>query len=88
MRLTHGVRTLAAVLAATAATAAPAQAKFDNVTYPPLGSLHPAAHQSGSSDDGLIAIGALTAAVALSGGLAISRRRLPRTADIRVISGS
>jgi hypothetical protein len=88
MRLHRGVRTVAAVLAAGAVAAAPAQAKFDNTTYPPLGQLHPTVHHSkrGPSEPPL-AVGGLAAAALLGGGVAVSRRTA-RPADVRVISGS
>lgn len=90
MRLTHRVSTLAVVLSTAAVAAAPAQAKFDNSTYPPLGSLHPTVqhHSSGGTDDALIAIGALAAAATLGGGVAVSRRSAGRSARVRVVSGS
>ena len=88
MRLHHGVRTLAAVLATGAVAAAPAQAKFDNTTYPPLGPLHASAHQSsGGSSDPLLAVGAVAAAALVGGGVAVSRRAA-RPAHVRAISGS
>ncbi len=89
MRLTHRVSTLAVVLSTAAVAATPAQAKFDNSTYPPLGPLHPTVHHSsGGTDDALIAIGALAAAATLGGGVAVSRRSAGRSARVRVVSGS
>ena len=75
MRLTYGVRTLAAVLATAAVTAAPAEAKFE---LNPIHSSAPAAvapaHHQGSSDETAIIVGALAAAAVVGGGTAIARR--------------
>ena len=59
MRLQRGVRTFAAVVTAAAITAPAGQAKFDNTTYPPLGTPRAVVtHHPGSTDWALIGLSA------------------------------
>ncbi len=92
MRLQRGVSTFAAIATTAALAASPAQAKFDNTTYPPLGAPRSVVtHHAGSTDWALIAVSA-AGGVALAGaGVGASRRRGRRgmsTARARTASGS
>ena len=92
MRLQRGVSTFAAVATAAAIAAPAGQAKFDNTTYPPLGTPRSiVTHHPESTDWTLIALSAAGGIALVGAGVGTSRRRGRRsvpTARARTASGS